>query len=269
MPIQFDGVTDAIDVGDLTSIEGASALTIAVWVYLDNITADHAIGSKGDTSAEFTGLWFDKAGKAQTDLFAFNVGDAVDEHNRVQAGTGSAAAGQWMHVAGVMDGSYRAIYVDGVLKDSHSNAPAITVPAADDNFLIGGSDLIAGFMVGRIDDLIVATTALSGDVIASLAKSRLRGLAHVLVPSGLQGYWPMDELRAGTAVPADAGYVRDLSGNGNHGTKVGDPAYAEGILASPAAAMYVPTVEAPPPTYQPYHTFGFPSAGRLKRGFPG
>ena len=58
--------------------------------------------------------------------------------------------------------------------------------------------------------------------IALLAKSRVKGIPLQIQPSNLKAYWPLDEFADG-ATASGAGSIKDLSGNGNHGTPSNGP----------------------------------------------
>jgi len=77
---------------------------------------------------------------------------------------------QWHHVGFVWDGSYRALYVDGieVAKDKNAQNP---LKNADGGLYIGASkDLDAGtFFSGLIDDVRIYNQALTAEEITALA----------------------------------------------------------------------------------------------------
>jgi hypothetical protein len=79
--------------------------------------------------------------------------------------------GQWHHVGFVWDGSYRALYVDGVevAKDNDAQNP---LKSADGGLYIGaGKNLAAeSFFSGLIDDVRIYNVTLSAEQIAALAQ---------------------------------------------------------------------------------------------------
>ncbi len=94
-----------------------------------------------------------------------------------------------------------------------------------------------------------------------LALPKIKGMPLTIQAASLQGYWPMDELAAGTAVSSCV----DLVG-GNSGTPAGDPVYAEVPLSYPGWPAYLkPTAAAP--TFQPYQMGGDPMMTKpMQRG---
>lgn len=241
MPIDFDGDGDYVDCGDIDAMDGQSALTIALWAYADTLGSYRALCRKQLDASNRIIMHVSVGGNTY-----WNICNGANTYGSKE---GLVSTGAWHHFGLVFDGAGATNadrlkgYYDGVEQTlSYTGTIPATTPSTSAAFQIG----YVNEWDGRIDDLAAWNAALTADEMESLASSRLRWLPQLIQPTNVIGYWPMDELRAGAAVPATAGFVCDLSGNGNHGTKAGDPYYAEGVLADPASVMYVPTAEVPP-----------------------
>ena len=170
--LMLDGGTDWVDLGAFEEIESLPALTISAYVKLDSLLKDSSILSKGSTSTEMSLLWFDISGFTGSNMYSFNVGNTGDSKNRIESGTNTAIPNQWQHVVGVMNGSSRYIYIDGVLKNSRHDATITAVPVADDNLLIGKTALTSAFeFEGGLDEIMLFNYALNSTEIYELNRN--------------------------------------------------------------------------------------------------
>ena len=167
--LMLDGGTDWVDLGAFEEIESLPALTISAYVKLDSLLKDSSILSKGSTSTEMSLLWFDISGFTGSNMYSFNVGNTGDSKNRIESGTNTAIPNQWQHVVGVMNGSSRYIYIDGVLKNSRHDATITAVPVANDNLLIGKTALTSAFeFEGGLDEIMLFNYALNSTEITEI-----------------------------------------------------------------------------------------------------
>lgn len=200
----FDAANTAIDVGNGSSLNDISPITLAAWVYPDT-------GGEGGR-----GRIFDKATSVNPDngwhltnnnnlanslQFAADCG-ATDLLKITNASTFPFSV--WSHVVLTWDGSCTAanvhIYVNGVEVGYNSSqdgtSPRVTDATAH---LRLGSDSTAGRTFdGKIDEARFYNRALSGNDISQL---------YNFAP-GPTGYWKMDEKSGTTAY--------DVSGNGKN-----------------------------------------------------
>lgn len=148
----------------------ASAFSIAVWVFADDVASEHVavaqpVGSdENDTFALVTepGLTcFETATGAGAPPFDYEPACI----------TSAMPAGRWVHLAGVWDGANKTLFLDGnaaarytsaavVVRDSH---PLLI--GADENFTV--VDL---FWRGLVDELQIYGRALSDDEVRALAR---------------------------------------------------------------------------------------------------
>ncbi|MCD4759917.1 LamG domain-containing protein, partial [archaeon] len=110
---------------------GSSELTICGWSYLNTLgvggSDDGMIVAISDDSS-YSMFWYDyDDGYSGNDRgYSFTVGNLASD--RVNTGDESATVNKWEHVCGVMNGSNRAIYLNGDLKDSKNSVQHTTVP---------------------------------------------------------------------------------------------------------------------------------------------
>ena len=100
MARDFDGTDDYIDWGNLGSlIHTPSALSGSIWVWLDDLTADHTIANTR-TPAGGINWQFDDVGSVsgRTDMFNIFVEEDAGTNTRIESATASAVSGAWQHV---------------------------------------------------------------------------------------------------------------------------------------------------------------------------
>lgn len=177
----FNGSGDYIKTG--TDIgDGASALTMSVWVNLDAKTNwDGFLTSKGD----FFGLQVDGDGGKDAHFRAMGVPFYSD----VELNTG-----EWYHLVGVWEsGVTQQLYVNGVAVAAATGTGVVAGGTIDVDEWIIGRDRELGndggrYADGLIDDAVLWTRALSATEIASLYHSGNAGLnAQQAIPTPAAG----------------------------------------------------------------------------------
>lgn len=146
----FDGTGDYLTVPtDSTFDLGSGDFTIDLWVRLSALTSNALMFARRPSVAACgIVLLFDFA----TSKFTFYAGDTdLAAWNAILIESGTTSVGSWNHFAVVRNGDAWTLYKDGVTAAtataSFTVAPS-TVPA-----FIGGSDAIASFFTGNLDDL--------------------------------------------------------------------------------------------------------------------
>lgn len=141
-------------------------------------------------------------------------GDATPYQSFLSAGY--LVQNEWNHVALVRDMAQGKLrwYINGVF-DREVDADFTAAIASTNDLIIGQGYQPDGYR-GNIDEVRIWNTALDAATIAAW-KDRTLTDAHPVF-SNLAGYWQLDE-GSGTA-------VNDRSGNGNHGTRINDPAWS-------------------------------------------
>ncbi len=208
--LHFDGIDDEIEILDAAALNPDRQLTMMGWFQLDEFhTGYQKIFFKGSLPDNSLPSFSNRE-------YMIEVWDTGALHfsstpvNRVGVGQRAITSpdrrvvpGQWHHVAGVVnaDTETMSLYLDGVLQvEGYYDPDGISHQGGDLQFAFDG-----GFR-GSLNEFQLYDRALSAqDIRAQMHTPLDTGN----LPSGLRGYWPLDET-GGTI-------VEDLSGNGNNG----------------------------------------------------
>ena len=204
----FDGDNDWIDMKDLNAVDGATTLTVALWVKLDDLTRDNILVSKGSlgggsTAGVFT-LWRDEQGSvgSRNNTFAVILRNAANTNSvRVEGADGIANDNNWHHVAFTYSATQLRLFVDGV---EDPNSPVSTVgfgalKSTNDPLEVarsGGAGATA--LDGTVDDVTIYTRALSTAEISQLYQNTITpsisdmGIPHI-TPTGVIFEWTTSE----------------------------------------------------------------------------
>ena len=209
--LEFDGVDDYVDVGDLPDFDAITdGLTIEAWIKpVDNGSGyANTIISKGLRYTEENSRPFFLGFLAyqEQDQLLFHV-DTGGGSDGLYSPEGSIEPDVWTYVVGSFDGAQTRTYIDGEL--AASMAYEGTIPPTDDPVEIGGrTDHNSYYYVGLMNQLRVWSRPLTDAEIAQQFTE-----PNEIDTDGLIAYWDMNE---GTGTVAE-----DSSGNGNHGAIVG------------------------------------------------
>lgn len=161
--LNFDGINDYIDVGDIPILDISSAITLEAWAKT-TLTTNDTIISKDDDHGNreyYLGLGYgvEVPGKVRWALKTTAFED-IDSSE-------SANDGQWHHIAATYDGSYLRTYIDGI---EDSNSPIVQtgfIPNTNASFRIGAMSDIGyeQYFQGTIDEVRIYNNALTQDEI--------------------------------------------------------------------------------------------------------
>ncbi|MCK5343674.1 MAG: hypothetical protein KAR20_09730, partial [Candidatus Heimdallarchaeota archaeon] len=194
--MSFDGVDDYVDVGNsFDSIQNSGELTVSAWAYNTNLAVDSAV--VGRWTSQFS-LWHDTGG---VDGYAVAIKKGGGNLVKVGEAVASSVVNTWQFVTFTWDGTTLSVYVDGILKDSTTDAGAFDSSTANMGI---GSDSGAGSsrpFNGSIDEVKIWNRALSASEINASYNARLYELSRNF--TDLQGNYSYDS------------YVIDQAGNTN------------------------------------------------------
>lgn len=161
----LDGINDYFSIPDSPSLEGMSQLTCAMWVKLDALPAGNdQILEKGNCYR----INLDSSGHVHFAVATANNGWYTAGTN-VTAST-NLAAGSWFHIAGVYDGSYVKIYINGVLGGTGSQTISGNIVSNSNNMQFG-KYYDANYMDGLIDEIRLYNTGLTAAQVQDLYNS--------------------------------------------------------------------------------------------------
>ena len=217
--LSFDGNSGTVRVPRKPLLE-PTAITVTGWVKRDgsqnqwaNLVRKTWGNNSGPTYISWS-LQVNPSGE-NPDVLAFNTGYSGGTQI-LETPSGAIPDGAWTHVAATYDPSAPApqkkLYVNGALVASATETHPILYDASSSGDLYmgqngGGEEYFAG----SLDEVRYYSLALSAQEIANLA-----------FPSGLLGYWKLDE-GSGTS-------AFDSSGNGNTGALSGGATWTAGQI---------------------------------------
>ncbi len=154
--ISLNGADDYLDCGNLTSINGATNLSISLWFKLDNLTSGGArpVLFQGGPGTLY--IW----PKTDTTFAYINDSFTVSAWN----------TDQWYHVVTVQSGTAVEVYLDGSSIGTSTNS--VDRSTWGNNISIGrwsdGSGSVGNFTDGQIDEVALFTSALSSSDVTAI-----------------------------------------------------------------------------------------------------
>jgi len=148
--IELDGASGYIEIANADTFNFTDEMTISAWVNTDEVkNAWAGIVTRGDDAWRLTAMRNEIKPHFSVSHYS----------NTYIDGTKAVSAGQWHHFAGVYDGQFVRLYIDGQ-QDSKREWDG---PVAGNDFkvLIGENDQIRGrFWKGMLDDVRIYNYAL-------------------------------------------------------------------------------------------------------------
>lgn len=172
--LEFDGVDDYVEVADASALQITDAITVECWV---NITQKASIGNTNSDQALVS-----KGGRYLLNVFGpdrtipgrveFGGCCSSSLSDPWTNGSTDIADGTWHHVAATYDGSYKRIYIDGVLDAEEATTGIL---AASSSALSIGASSGARFVNGLVDEVRIWNVARSADEIQTYMGRSLSG----------------------------------------------------------------------------------------------
>lgn len=160
--IEFDGVNDYIDFGDIHNYQQATQFSYSFWIKADNFAATRFLISTMDATAPVTGwrIGIDTAGKITTQSRTSGSSLGFVTFNTV------LTAATWYHIAWTWSGgsnqNSQKLYVNGVLDSLVVPSAALTGTGfATAVSLEVGRSLSAFYFSGNMDELSIYNKNLS------------------------------------------------------------------------------------------------------------
>ena len=172
LAFNFNGQTAYVDVPNNPSLNPTHAVTLEAWVY------PRATGPVSSPVIK-------KAGEGLQQINGYTI--ELDYANRLifaafVAGTGYIPAtsaplplNQWSHVAGVFDGTYAYVYVNGALAAPPTLGPGNLGPSGNDLHIGHDPSNPPRYLNGLVDEPAVYSTALSAAQIAAIYSAGAAG----------------------------------------------------------------------------------------------
>lgn len=209
--LEFDGSTSGVSFGSSNvGLSNSKAMTVTAWVKCNSssssdpwagiVNLDNSTGSGDDGQ-----FWLQHS--SDNGLFEFAVENTSSARSYVESTT-SPIDGNWYHVAGVFDGSYIYLYVNGIMEAKASLSGKINNFQSAYKIVFGqwaNSGNSYRRFDGDIDEVTLWDIALTQTQIRDYMCRKLTG-----TEAGLIGYWRMNET-SGTS-------VYDITSNARTGT---------------------------------------------------
>jgi len=205
--LSFDGVDDFIDCGRDESLQiSGPEITLEAWFKINNtkpatwqstiLAMDHS-----ETNNDL-GYFVRANGNGQIE---WGFGDGDWHEIKSKDGAQLFEMGTWNHVAGVYDGVFQKIYLNGnlITKSDSFNTTVGAVPS--ENLFLGSTPSFSDRVTdASLAEVRIWNIARSNSEIKEFATQRITGSE-----SGLAAYWPIDEGEGQT--------IEDISSNDNSG----------------------------------------------------
>ncbi|HVX58685.1 MAG TPA: LamG domain-containing protein, partial [Candidatus Saccharimonadales bacterium] len=181
----FDGVSNSISIPDNAVLRITPDLSVSFWVKVGSITnkagccASFIQKEQTSTNRNYI-LYVNRTTGVITGSSSFG-GVQYDLSSTVNINDNS-----WHHVVYEVAGTLQQIYVDGSLKNSHTNASNVDTQSGNLNISASGN------LQGSLDDLRLYNRSLSSAEVTALYKSYNASLALGSGENGLLGWWKLD-----------------------------------------------------------------------------
>lgn len=182
--LDFDGTDIYAEVPDDPSLSPMDEITIAVLVYLRAVNATNVYNGILDKTAGAT----DRSYNIGLRNSVWEFGLANDANTKAALNAGDAKTEEWVHLAGVYDGSEMKLYENGVLMGSIAQNGSVN--ESNTVLWFGGWPGGAGRgLDGMIDEAVIFSVALSEDNIGTLASQSIEMVLAVDHTSKLTTTW--------------------------------------------------------------------------------
>lgn len=205
--LDFDGVSDWINVPDSPSLNTTGDLTIEAWINLQTTAVQQWLVSKYNSAPDASYTFIIQ--NNSTLQFFIQGTAALGSNMWVNTTSAPLNVGEWQHVAAVFDASASTmnIYVNGIDQPVTLNGSQTSINSTTLAVGIGARNATsATYFDGQIDDVRIWNIARTQQEIQD---NMCQALDRALEPN-LVGCWNMNE---GTG-----GIITDLTANGNDGT---------------------------------------------------
>jgi len=166
--LDFDGTDIYVEVPDDPSLAPMDEITIAVLVYLRTANATNVYNGILDKTAGATDRSYNIG--LRDGLWEFGL--ANDANTKVTLNAGNVKTEEWVHIAGVYDGSEIELYENGVLLGSIAQSGSVN----ESNTVLWFSGWPGGAdrgLDGMIDEAVIFSVALSEDDISTLVSQSI------------------------------------------------------------------------------------------------
>jgi hypothetical protein len=226
MAIDLNGTSQRVDVSGFTWPSGGGPVSVSLWNNTPGSATDFVLG----VGTYSTSNGFNLSAPWSDNLLYWDYGNNA-AGGRITTSY-AAYVNKWTHIAVVSEGaggSYKAIYLDGVLANSDSGSSS--GPSSSLSTLCIGAinDPTPRYHDGILDDVRIYNRVLSAEEVATIY-SAVQTAGHDGIVNGLVARYTLSEGAPGVAA-SGAGAIKDIGPNGFDGTPVNSPTWAESELS--------------------------------------
>ena len=226
--VDFDGTDDYANCGDLTPIEGLTAISINVWFKANSVSSRGSFVSKysGNGQRAFT-FDFNADGSIRFLKFA-STGSGTNYISTKTTNTGFDDNAWHMATVTWVPGEAK-IYIDGVEATVSEvvggTGDGSDIQATTSNFYIGAAELVSTspdfLLQGKIDEVAVFGSVLSAAQVTAIYNS---GEPADLTSYSPIGWWRMGDNDGGTGTT-----ITDQGSGGNDATLTNGPTFSTDV----------------------------------------
>jgi len=212
--LNFDGVDDYVDCGNILNFAGRQPFTILVWVLPSSSLQDAALIDRVEWSPIAKGYV----------IYVSSVWLMYERYvDGVEAGFQQAfeASNVWTHIAAIYDGEKMKLYLNGLFMAETEDTRDL--PEFPRNLTFGAYSDFSSFLNGALDEMRIYNRALTAQEAEEAYKGNFENEA------GLVGLWHFDE------GSGDIAY--DTSGQGHNGTIFGATWIEREVTPQPGEAF--------------------------------
>jgi prepilin-type N-terminal cleavage/methylation domain-containing protein len=174
--LEFNGSTQYVNLGNGTSLQPTTAITLEIWVKADNLSGNRRLLSNRYMPG-FLGNYASWLNPKV--VFVVNtVGTSLS-----MSSDSSVFVDRWTHIAMVYDGETGSVYINGNL-DKEDTTPAGNIDARTGILYLGRREDGVELFSGLIDEVRIYSTALTA---AQIRDQYYAGLQNLLARSQISG----------------------------------------------------------------------------------
>jgi hypothetical protein len=226
--LHFDGSSQFVDLGNPTDLNFSGPITLEAWIKPETSSGVQDIVAHGYQLSPSAAEVYLRIANGNYQVGSWNGSDSS-----ASAAMPASDVGQWVHLAGVYDGTHWLLYRNGVLIDSSAATTQGALPVSSTDWAIGARGTgTERFFQGSIDDVRIWNVGRSAAQVQADMGSALAG-----APAGLVADYRFDETDGVTAADATANHNTGMLGgsNSNHA-----PTRVAGVVLGNSTLAFTP-----------------------------
>ena len=215
--VNFDGVDDYVDCGNVTSLNGLANGSISMWFKTSNTAGQIFMAKWASGQQQFYAILYPNT---RIDVYGTSIGFRSTDSMAL-------ADGNWHHLAITLEGGLTGnqrfkVYVDGTALTNLGFSGPTAFSTSTSDLLIGKRNAYSfSEWNGNLDEVAIFTKTLSPSEVTGLYNSGVP--TNLTGEVGLANWWRMGDNDSGTGTT-----VTDQAGS-NNGTLENSPTFQENV----------------------------------------